>query len=71
MDKRLTQFDENYYQYPTSIGRGYWGSYPIKNDLSEFENERRGKWLENVKRKTNNKFNQFIFNKLEFRPKNP
>jgi len=56
----LVQFDSNYYKYPISISRGYWGRYLIESGLSKSEIESRSQWLTTVASYTNTELHRFV-----------
>jgi hypothetical protein len=58
----LVQFNSNYYKYPTSISRGYWGRYPIESGLSNSDREKRKQWLTAVVGYSKTEFHRIVVN---------
>jgi len=56
----LVYFDSDYYKYPTSICRGFWGVYPIESGLSKEDQNRRKQWLNIVKDHYHSEFHRKI-----------
>ena len=56
----LVSFSSSYYEYPTSICRGYWGRYALDIDLSAEACKRRNEWLDNVRKLSVTSFNKHV-----------
>ena len=52
----LIKFDASYYAYPTSVSRGYWGSYPVEAELSSEDKQRRKEWFEKIENDSHSEF---------------
>ena len=58
--KPLVQFDAAYYQYPTSVSRGFWARYPLEEGLLADDRQRRKEWLEEIERLSRSNFHKMI-----------
>jgi len=61
--KALVSFNPSYYEYPTSICRGFWGRYALDIDLPTEAQKRRSEWLDNVQRLSSTPFHDHIFSR--------
>ena len=60
----LVQFNSDYYKYPVSISRGYWGRYPIESGLSKSDIESRSQWLTAVAGYSKTDFHRIVNEKF-------
>lgn len=58
--KPLLQFNAAYYKYPTSVSRGYWGKYLVKDELSNIDHERRKQWLVAIAERSSSQFHKVV-----------
>ena len=59
----LVNFNPDYYVYPTSISRGFWGRYPLDLGLSPEDQKRRGEWLDNARRLASTEFHRHVLSR--------
>jgi len=59
----FVNFDSEYYAYPTSISRGFWGRYPLDKGLSPEGQKRRGEWLDNARRLGGTEFHRHVLSR--------
>jgi hypothetical protein len=57
-NKPLVQFNADYYKYPTSVSRGYWGRYPTDRELSEIDKEQRQAWIDEINMQVSSGFHK-------------
>lgn len=60
----LVCFNAQYYTYPTSICRGYWGRYALNIDLTANDLKRRDEWLIDVRKLSETPFSKYVFAKF-------